>query len=958
MANSAEYANLNSLADFIKYGSSRKENNKGPALFTGELYRSEAYDDGYGNPTIGFGRIYNEDGSRVKMGDKVKSREEEARLFNLDLIKRRDNIINLSNKHNLNFNNNQIDALTSFSFNAGENNLKNLIFGDKQSGKTFEDNDPRSLEDISKTLLIYNKAKNKDTGVKELSPGVLKRRFAEYDLFTGGLGNRISTDYALNFLKNLKGSDAEVINANLEQLNNIKSFYTDTPREFSFTGQLGTQQNVPIESNNSNPPDVSNFVNFIPSMPTQSMSDQSNNILANMIPEIVSSGASPATFIPGQIANPMSMDSMVPPEFNKEPGAVEQIKNSIMSRFNRTMRGYDEYSDGTPEVPAFYADFGSDFGPTHMQYLEKAIEGLRKRFPDASNEQIVNAIPDSIITDIRAQVKFDQDKAGKANTLVDPYETDTVPAMLTPGEAVIPAEAAQLKRNRAEIERMVREGREIQDRKEELNINPLDQSQNEKLAEKETSYLGILPPDHPLNKGFDQKPPRLPQQYINDGSDINILQPGRTSYLGILPPDSPVGEPPRPQQYINDASNVNIEQQLSMIPEDPRVDNIDNDAAIKKSEELIKANQEGKPSVPAGVDTSGIMGFFNKIGFTEQDIYRALLYYVGGRLTGGSHAGSLRWAGKQVLTEQSTRAKTAASAGSQALTYYRMRGEQMLKDGSLTIKGRRALTDALNKGNVQAIVSVMNDKENYSAIGQLADLSKPTEVFSKTGYMGNTTIVFPGYDGNYYKQLEDGTVVKVNPDDVRKFSADIEDNINNFVATNYAGDTEKKLKAVFGINNKGDFSKRLRSVAKKFNKPSGEVTTAMENILSLIPMPEKGKESEVRRSMEAALELTVLSPNKQVDVTKLANVNQSNINEMVKDFGGPEITTQILQNVDTELGGENITAATIDINRQEEEIKASGLTDAEKATIAKQPNPYFKGLYLHYFKNKDKYKAS
>ena len=737
----------------------------------------------------------------------------------------------------------------------------------------------------------------------------------------------------------------------------------DVPRiNYTLPGIIGTQKPTSINPNitvDSNPPDVSNFVNFTPSIPTQSMSDQSNNILANMIPEIVSSGASPATFIPGQISNPMPMNSMVPPEFNKEPSAVEQIKNSIMSRFNRTMRGYGEYSDGTPEVPAFYAGFGSDFGPTHMQYLENAIESLRKRFPDASNEQIVNAIPDNIITDIRAQVKFDQDKAGKANTTVDPYETDTVPAMLTPGEAVIPAEAAQLKRNRAEIERMVREGREIQDRKEELNINPLDQSQNEKLADKGTSYLGILPPGNPLNKGFDETPPRIPQQYINDGSDINILQPGRTSYLGILPPDSPIGEPPMPQQYINDGSNVNIEKQLQMIPEDPDLtDKIDNDAARRKAEELIKANKEGKPSVPAGVDTSGIMGFFGKIGFTEQDIYRALLYYVGGRLTGGSHAGSLRWAGKQVLTEQSTRAKAAASAGSQALTYYRMRGEQMLKDGSLTIKGRRALTDALNKGNVQAIVSVMNDKENYSAIGQLSDLTKGKEYFSKTGYENNSFTLYPGYDGFLYKKLEDGKVVKINPDTVRPFSADIENNIKGEIERGFAGESEEKLKKIFGVEDKGDYSDRIELLAKKYNKPVIEVTTAMKNILSLTALPEKGKESEVRRSMEAALELTVLSPNKQVDVTKLANVNQSNINEMVKDFGGPEITTQILQNVDTELGGENITAATIDINRQEEEIKASRLTDAEKATIAKQPNPYFKGLYLHYFKNKDKYKAS
>lgn len=40
--------------------------------------------------------------------------------------------------------------------------------------------------------------------------------------------------------------------------------------------------------------------------------------------------------------------------------------------------------------------------------------------------------------------------------------SDTVPAMLTPGEAVIPREAAQIPANKELIQRMVNQGREIQ----------------------------------------------------------------------------------------------------------------------------------------------------------------------------------------------------------------------------------------------------------------------------------------------------------------------------------------------------------------------------------------------------------------------------------------------------------------------------------------------------------------
>ena len=50
-------------------------------------------------------------------------------------------------------------------------------------------------------------------------------------------------------------------------------------------------------------------------------------------------------------------------------------------------------------------------------------------------------------------------------------------------------------------------------------------------------------------------------------------------------------------------------------------------------------------------------------GIDNKFLGRALLYYLGGRATGGSHAGSLQWAGKQAIKELNAREKAAGKSG-------------------------------------------------------------------------------------------------------------------------------------------------------------------------------------------------------------------------------------------------------------------------------------------------------
>lgn len=106
--------------------------------------------------TIGYGHTGN-----VKQGTTINKKEAEVLLLN-DLQE----FENAVNKLPYKLNQNQFDALVSFSFNCGTGNLKKLT-----------NNNKRTLNEISNALLLYNKANG-----KELT-GLTRRRKAEQKLF-------------------------------------------------------------------------------------------------------------------------------------------------------------------------------------------------------------------------------------------------------------------------------------------------------------------------------------------------------------------------------------------------------------------------------------------------------------------------------------------------------------------------------------------------------------------------------------------------------------------------------------------------------------------------------------------------------------------------------------------------------------------------------------------------------
>ena len=136
-----------------------KTSSKGVSLIKQfEGCRLKAYKCPAGVWTIGYGHT-----AGVKEGDIITQETAESYLRN-DLEKYEKAVLNYDSIYH--FNQNQFDALVSFTYNCGVGNLKNLT----QSGK-------RTLAQISIKILLYNKA----GGV--VLRGLQRRRSAEKELF-------------------------------------------------------------------------------------------------------------------------------------------------------------------------------------------------------------------------------------------------------------------------------------------------------------------------------------------------------------------------------------------------------------------------------------------------------------------------------------------------------------------------------------------------------------------------------------------------------------------------------------------------------------------------------------------------------------------------------------------------------------------------------------------------------
>ena len=123
--------------------------------------RLKAYRCSAGVPTIGYGNTYYEDGTKVKLGDRIT--QERAELLLKELVK------NYYHQHK-NITQNQFNAITSFCYNVGNGNYNKSTLKKKLLANP---NDPS----IRNEFMKWNKA-----GGKELLE-LTRRRKAEADLY-------------------------------------------------------------------------------------------------------------------------------------------------------------------------------------------------------------------------------------------------------------------------------------------------------------------------------------------------------------------------------------------------------------------------------------------------------------------------------------------------------------------------------------------------------------------------------------------------------------------------------------------------------------------------------------------------------------------------------------------------------------------------------------------------------
>ena len=154
-------------------------------LFEG--FSCRVYLDAGGTPTIGYGR------TDVKSMNEITTKEKE----DLWLYKKVNNIyeqvkFKMVETWNYNVNENQLFALTDFTYNLGIKNLNQLT-----------DNGQRDISTIADKILLYNKCNGKEL------KGLTKRRQWEHDLFVSGTKHLTNAE-KLQILINEKYKQFEV----------------------------------------------------------------------------------------------------------------------------------------------------------------------------------------------------------------------------------------------------------------------------------------------------------------------------------------------------------------------------------------------------------------------------------------------------------------------------------------------------------------------------------------------------------------------------------------------------------------------------------------------------------------------------------------------------------------------------------------------------------------------------
>ena len=134
-----------------------------------EAFRSKPYLDIAGIPTIGYGATYYENGKKVTLKDVPISKERalELKAFHIQIAEKAVNKLVMSV-----LNQNQFDALVSFTYNLGAGALASSTLLKKVNRNPY---DPSIENEFKKWV----NARNHKTGKLEKSNGLIRRRQEE-----------------------------------------------------------------------------------------------------------------------------------------------------------------------------------------------------------------------------------------------------------------------------------------------------------------------------------------------------------------------------------------------------------------------------------------------------------------------------------------------------------------------------------------------------------------------------------------------------------------------------------------------------------------------------------------------------------------------------------------------------------------------------------------------------------
>lgn len=124
---------------------------------------------------------------------------------------------------------NEFDALVSFSYNLGAGNLKKLVTG---PGRLNHDDSPKGRKKTADAILLYNQAQGKSEKVK----GLARRRSAERQLFLTWTPTDLKTEgtpWYVDKLKNFGTIGTAIMGAIASGVEGVKGFISDHPAAFT-----------------------------------------------------------------------------------------------------------------------------------------------------------------------------------------------------------------------------------------------------------------------------------------------------------------------------------------------------------------------------------------------------------------------------------------------------------------------------------------------------------------------------------------------------------------------------------------------------------------------------------------------------------------------------------------------------------------------------------------------------